>query len=98
MLSKLDHATGTGFVTPSSPEVAEATVMDGVSTSLAVTSIFFVLDKGSIFSVDVATRASCGACAWIEPSEAAKAAKNKAMQEPRTFWMIVVMKDGRGIK
>jgi hypothetical protein len=40
MLSKLVHATGTDFAAVPLPNVADATVMDGVSTSLTVTSIF----------------------------------------------------------
>ena len=39
-LSKLVHATGTGFAATPLPDVAEATVMEGVSTNLTVISIF----------------------------------------------------------
>jgi hypothetical protein len=83
MLSKLVHATGTDFTAAAVPDVADVTVMDGVSTSLTVTSIFLAPACGSIFSDEVATRASCGACARSELPAAAKTPSRMAMKRPR---------------
>ncbi len=57
-LSKLVHATGTGFSAAPLPDAADVTVMDGVSTNLTVISIFLAPTSGSIFNDEAATRAS----------------------------------------